>query len=116
MKTYLAVYTGSPAALASWDKLADAERKAREAQGIAAWKQWAQENAAAIVTMGGPLGRTRQVTPRGLADVRNNLAAFTIVRAESQEAAARLFLQHPHFTIFPGEAVEIMEILEIPQA
>jgi hypothetical protein len=36
------------------------------------------------------------------------------VRAESQEAAAQLFIQHPHFTIFPGEGVEVMEILPVP--
>jgi hypothetical protein len=42
------------------------------------------------------------------------MAAFTVVQAESQEAAARLFLNHAHFTIFPGEGVEVMEVLAIP--
>jgi hypothetical protein len=41
----------------------------------------------------------------------NPLSGFVIVRAESQEAAARMFVNHPHFTIFPGESVEIMECL-----
>jgi hypothetical protein len=41
-------------------------------------------------------------------------AAYTIVRAESQEAAVKMFLGHPHFTIFPGDGVEIMECLPIP--
>ncbi|MBY0280468.1 hypothetical protein K2Z84_34470 [Candidatus Binatia bacterium] len=27
---------------------------------------------------------------------------------------ARMFERHPHFAIFPGEAVEIMEVLPIP--
>ena len=35
---------------------------------------------------------------------------------ESHEAAAKMFEGHPHFTIFPGEAVEIMEVLPIPDA
>ena len=30
------------------------------------------------------------------------------------EAAAKLFENHPHFTIFPGESVEIMPVLPIP--
>ncbi len=64
--------------------------------------------------MGGPLGKTRKITERGIADVSNALAAFTVVRAESHEAAAKLFEDHPHFTIFPGEAVEVMPILPIP--
>ena len=64
--------------------------------------------------MGGPLSRTKRVTREGVSDVRNNLGAFTIVRAESQDAAARLFLGHPHFTQFPGDGVEVMEVLPIP--
>jgi len=117
MKNFLAVYTGSPTstAMASWDKLPESERKAREVRGMAAWKQWTQDNAASIVEMGGPLSRTKRVDPQGIAEVRNHLAAFTIVRAESQEDAARLFLGHPHFSIFPGDGVEIMEVLAIPQ-
>jgi ribosomal protein S17 len=38
-----------------------------------------------------------------------------VVQAESQEAAARLFEHHPHFSIFPGDGVEIMECLPIPE-
>ena len=44
------------------------------------------------------------------------MAAYTVVQAESHEAAAKLFLNHPHFTIFPGDGVEIMECLPIPGA
>jgi hypothetical protein len=38
-----------------------------------------------------------------------------IVEAESHEAAAALFSEHPHFAVFPGDSVEIMECLPIPQ-
>jgi hypothetical protein len=40
--------------------------------------------------------------------------ANVIVQAESHEAAAKLFENHPHFTIFPGDSVEIMECLRLP--
>ena len=60
------------------------------------------------------LGKTKRVTENGVADIRNNLAAYTVVQAESHEAAAKLFLNHPHFAIFPGDGVEIMECLPIP--
>ena len=114
MKRFLAVYTGSPSALARWEKLTDAERNQKQAAGIAAWHQWAAQNQTAIVEMGGPLSRTKLVSPAGISDIRNSMAAFTIVAAESQEEAARLFLDHPHFTIFPGEGVEVMECLPVP--
>ncbi|MGZ5027094.1 MAG: hypothetical protein ACXWE9_07285 [Methylobacter sp.] len=114
MKKYLAVYTGSPTALARWEALSEAERESRHTEGVAAWTKWVTENAVSIVEMGGPLSRTKLVSSTGVSDIRNNLAAFTIVQAESQDAAARLFLNHPHFTIFLGEAVEIMEVLPVP--
>ncbi|MBS0213129.1 MAG: hypothetical protein JSR26_08140 [Proteobacteria bacterium] len=114
MKNYLAMCTGSPSAMAAWHELPEAERQQQFAQGMAAWQQWATDNAGAIVEMGGPLSRTKLVDRQGITDIRNNLSAYMVVRAESQEAAARLFLGHPHFMMFPGEGVEIMEILPIP--
>ena len=114
MKKYLCVFTGTPDSMAAWQDRPEAERKRRETEGMAAWKQWAEKNAARIAEMGGPLGRTKRVSASGISDVRNNLAAFVIVQAESQEEAARLFIEHPHFTIFPGDGVEVMEILPVP--
>jgi hypothetical protein len=115
MKKYMAVFTGSPDAMAGWQALDATERQRREAEGMQAWKRWVEDNAQAIVDNGAPLGKTKRVTKDGIGDTRNNLAAYTVVQAESQEAAARLFEGHPHFTIFPGDGVEIMECLPMPQ-
>ena len=41
------------------------------------------------------------------------MTAYVIVQAESHDAAARLFENHPHFMIFPGDSVEIMECLPL---
>jgi hypothetical protein len=115
---FLAVFLGdrNGARRREWDALTDEQRRAREAEGIPAWKAWVEKNAGAIVEIGGPLGKTKSVSGDGITDVGNALAAFTIVRADSHEAAAKLFEGHPHFTIFPGEAVEIMPILPVPGA
>ena len=114
MKRFLAVFVGSPAAMDRWMALPEAERKQRETQGVAAWHRWVDAHRAAIVELGGPLSRTKLASAAGISDIRNNMGAFTLVQAESQDAAARLFLDHPHFTIFPGEGVEVMEIMPIP--
>ena len=116
--TYLAVFCGSKKSprWAAWNALSESDRRAREQAGMAAWKAWAEKHQGAIVSMGGPLGRTKNVSERGIADVSNDLGAFTVVRAESHEAAAKLFDGHPHFTIFPGESIEIMPVLPIPGA
>ena len=36
------------------------------------------------------------------------------VRADSHEAAAKMFEKHPHFMIFPGDRVEVMPVMPIP--
>jgi hypothetical protein len=114
--TYLAVFLGSKTSTkwAAWNALSEAERKTREAQGMAAWKAWVEKHHAALVSMGGPLGKTKKVDSTGIADVTNAMGAFTVVRASSHEAAAKMFEGHPHFSIFPGESVEIMPVLPIP--
>ena len=116
--TFLAVFLGNKtsAKMAAWNALPEAERLARQQAGIAAWKAWVEKNQAAIVGMGGPLGKTKRVSEGGIEDISNLLSAYTVVRADSHEAAAKLFEQHPHFAIFPGEAVEIMPVLPIPGA
>ena len=114
MKRFLAVYTGSPEAMARWQALPEGEREQRQARGVAAWMAWGTEHASAIVEMGGPLGRTKRASADGIADVRNHMTGFTVVQAESHEAAAKLFAKHPHFTILPGDGVEVMEVLPIP--
>jgi hypothetical protein len=73
------------------------------------------EHAAAIVDGGGPLGKTKRASSNGIEDTKNSMVAYVIVQAESHEAAARMFADHPHFAIFPGESVEIMECPPIPE-
>jgi hypothetical protein len=116
--TFLAVFLGSKSSpkMAAWNALSDAERNAKMQEGIAAWKAWAEKHQAAIVGMGGPLGKTKKVSDRGIEDISNMLSAYTVVRAESHEAAAKMFEKHPHFTNFPGDSVEIMPVLPIPGA
>jgi hypothetical protein len=114
--TYLAVFLGSKTSprRKAWDTLPEAERKGKEREGIAAWQAWVEKHKGAIVGMGGPLGKTKKATKKGIEDVSNEMGAFTIVRAESHDAAAKLFEKHPHFTIFPGDRVEVMPILPVP--
>jgi len=114
MKNFLAIYLGTPAAISAWRSLPEAVRAERDAAGIKAWHEWVDRHKGRIVEIGGPLGKTKSVSKAGVADVRNDMTAFTVVRAESHDEAAKLFENHPHFTIFPGEAIEIMEVLPIP--
>jgi hypothetical protein len=114
--TYLAVFLGSKTSpkWAAWNALSEAEQRAKGQQGMAAWKAWVEKHQGSIVAMGGPLGKTKKIDEKGIADISNQMGAFTVVRAASHEAAAKLFENHPHFAIFPGESVEVMPVLPIP--
>lgn len=116
MKTFLAIYTGTKEAFerSGWNAMDEAQRKQREAEGFQAWMDWGVKHADAIVDQGAPLGKTKRAARDGIADIKNHIAGYVIVRAESHEAAANMFEGHPHFAIFPGDGVEIMECLPIP--
>ncbi len=110
MAKFMAVYTGPP------DSDVPQPDQQTIAAGMKAWQAWGARYRDKIVDAGGPLGKTKRVTASGVADARNNLAAYVIVEAESHEAAARMFEGHPHFAIFPGDGVEIMPCLAVPGA
>jgi hypothetical protein len=114
MKKFVAIYLGSSNAMSSWEKMTEAERNQKQAAGMKAWGDWMATHQKSVVDMGGPLGKTKKVNPQGVSDIRNALTGYVIVEAESHDAAAKLFLNHPHFTIFPGDSVEVMEVLPIP--
>ena len=116
--TFLAIFLGnknSPKMIA-WNALPEKEQKAKMQEGLAAWHAWVEKHKSAIVGMGGPLGKTKQITPEGIRDVTNNLSGYMVLRADSHEAAAKMLENHPHFTVFPGEAAEVMPVLPVPTA
>jgi hypothetical protein len=118
MKNFLAVFTGNAEATerTGWNALSEAARNERMQAGIAAWHAWMEANKKRIVVSGGPVGKTKRVSAAGVAGARNDICGYVIVQADSHEAAARLFEGHPHFSVMPGEAVEVMECLPVPGA
>src|SRR6202040_1917276 len=91
--TYLAVFLGNKISpkMAAWTALPEEQRRAKERGGMAARKGGVENHHGAIVGMGGPLGKTKKVTPGGIADISNEMGAYTVVRADSHQAAAKLF-------------------------
>jgi hypothetical protein len=117
MKRFLAIYIGTATALekSRWQKLDEGKRKALQTSGFNAWTKWGMANSAAIVDQGSPLGKTKRASTQGIMDIKNSMTGYVIVEAESHEAAAKLFENHPHFAIFPGDSVEIMQCLPLPE-
>ena len=117
MKKFLAIYIGTAAAVekSEWNKMDDEKRKKLDAEGMSAWMEWGEKHASAIVDQGSPLGKTKRTAKEGMTDIKNSMTGYVIVQAESHEAAAKMFERHPHFMIFPGDSVEIMECIPLPK-
>jgi hypothetical protein len=98
MKRFLVLYRSSVSAA---DQMAAATPEQAEA-GMAAWMEWAERNRDAIVELGSPLG--------GDSDV----SGYSIVQAESRDAAAALFEDHPHLRMPGGSSIELLEFLPLP--
>ena len=116
MKTFMALYIGSAtsAEKARFDAQSSAARQQRMMAGMQAWGKWVTDLGESIVDLGAPLGKTLRISPDGIAPIHNACTAYVIVRAETHEAAAEMFRNHPHFTLMPGDSVEVMECLPLP--
>lgn len=114
MARFLAVYTMQPEAVAAFRARPRSEQDAIDSAGVAAWAAWRERNAAAIVSADVMVGKTRRVTTSGITDAHNQIAGFLVVEAADIAAAAALFQDHPHITIFPGDGVDVMPVVNDP--
>ena len=115
MKNYLAIFLGSPDMGKQMRDDTGEDMKKRMQEGMMAWGKWVEDHKANIVDGGSPLGKTKKVDKNGVADTRNELGAWIVVKAGSHDEAAKMFEGHPHFMIFPGDRVEVMECLPMPR-
>jgi hypothetical protein len=111
---YLGVFTSDKTGpqWQAWYALTEEEKRARAEIGVAAVLAWDEAHRDVIVYQGGPLGPTKRISAEGeVTDIVNLLTVFIVVRAESHEAATRLFEGHPHMSVFVCDGVEVMPLL-----
>lgn len=106
MTKFLVTYQMPHSGLDEWMKTPEAERKQLEAQMKAEWDVWLENHKSAILETAG-VGKPKRITKDGVTDERNDLMMYSMVEAESPEAAAKMFEGHPHFGI-PGAWIEVM--------
>lgn len=81
-------------------------------ESMNAWNTWMKDHADIFVDTGTMLGKTKRVTKDGTTDVHNDLTSYSIIEAESHEAAAKIFEGQPHLQM-PGASIEIMTMTEM---
>jgi hypothetical protein len=109
MKNFFVLFCVSASAAAEWMANVDeATRKEQSDKLMSDWRTWFASHESVIVDKGGPLGKTKRVSAGGVEDMKNDLNYRITVSAESHEAAADLFKDHPHLTI-PNAYIEVMD-------
>ena len=114
MPRFVAVYTMKPEELAAFRARPKSEQEAVDKVGLKAWEEWSKRNAAAIVATDVMVGKTVRVAKSSIADAQNQIAGFLIVEAADIAAAAGLFRDHPHITVFPGDGIDVMPVVTGP--
>lgn len=115
MKKYLAIFTcaeNSENHLA-WKRLSVDERNDRIQKGEVAKARWQAAFGKQVVLEISSLGeKTKRVNSSGVHEIASQMGAFAVVLAPSHDEAAKMFLDHPHFALFPGDGVEVLELTE----
>jgi hypothetical protein len=107
MKYFCVLYMAPVAELDKWMKTPEKERNTVEATMRAEWNLWLKAHANNVKNTIG-LGQAKRVDANGISDSKNGIMLSSYVEAESSEAAAKLFTDHPHLKI-PGATIDIME-------
>lgn len=107
MKKFIVLYMMPIATMDEMMKNSTPEQRKASMDG---WVAWGKAHQADLVEMGTPVGKNKRVTASGVTDTRNEVGGYSIVQAESQDAAAKLFSDNPHLQM-PGAYIEIMECM-----
>jgi hypothetical protein len=108
MKKFLALYMAPVGSMDEMMKNTTPEMKEKQNAG---WKTWMESKKAMIADMGAPVGKNMRATAAGVSAVRNEVGGYSIVQAETQEEAAKMFVDNPMLKGMPTAYVEVLEIM-----
>ena len=109
MTKYLLLYRST---VSAQDQMAAATPEEAQA-GMDAWMAWAGEAGEAIVDLGMPLGGGRHLDGSQATPSDTDAAGYSILQADSLDAAVKLLEQHPHL-MMPGNSLDVLPILAMP--
>lgn len=78
--------------------------------GMEAWMAWFARCGDRLVDMGTQLSGGRRLTASGSSASQRNVVCYSIVQAESVEAAEALLADHPHLAWSPDCEIEVHEM------
>jgi hypothetical protein len=78
------------------------------------WNDWAAKVGDGMVDFGTPLANGTRVSTDGTSDSTREVAGYSLIEAESKEAAIELAKVHPHLNMPGGCEIEVHEALPVP--
>ena len=81
---------------------------------MGAWNAWAGKVGDRLVDFGTPLANGVRVTPDGTSPSSREVAGYSIIEADSLDAAVDLAKVHPHLSMPGGCEIEVHEAQPIP--
>jgi hypothetical protein len=107
-KKFLVLYLVPVSVMEDWSTTDPKEKKSAEEKLRGEWQKWMGSHEKMIISTDAG-GKTKRVTSGGVSNTKNDIILYSVVEAESHEAAAKAFENHPHLQI-PQSSVEVMEI------
>ena len=108
LSKFMVFYNIPSAVMAEWAKTEPIARKAAEEKMKAEWDQWIADHSKMILlTAAG--GKTKKITAQGISETKNDICLYSLIEAESHEAAAKVFENHPHLQI-PQAYIDVMAV------
>jgi len=99
MNTYVLLYQGGPKFTSREEGMAH----------MKAWREWMDGMGDAVVNRGAPFGKTATVGPDGVS-MEGGASGYTVIQADSLEAAIELVKPSPHVLYGSIEVSETMDM------
>lgn len=105
MKKFIALYYNTSGSHTPPPPMSEEEMKAM----MAPWGDWQAKYGDRVVDMGAPLTQANSSSNgSNWSDSKNVVTGYSIVAADSLEAAKEMFVGHPVYS-YPGHSVELSE-------
>ena len=110
MKNFLVIYNAPAEAMEQMANISPEE----QAKGMEPWMAWNAKFSDQIVDLGSPLATGQRLNPTGEWNgSTTEVSGYSIVKAETVEAAREIFVDHPHTSWAPGCTIDIHECMPI---
>jgi hypothetical protein len=108
LNKFIALYSIPSSVMADWAKTDPDKRKTAEEKMKAEWQKWMGDHGK-MVKLTEAAGKTKRITASGISDTKNDICLYSFIEADSHEAAAKIFKDHPHLQI-PQSSIEVMAV------